>query len=54
MTYEQRKDWKPEDFKRACGVHPPIFEKMLQVLREHGQRKSKPGRPATLSLADQR
>jgi hypothetical protein len=53
MTYEQIKDLKPEDFKRACGVHPQTFEKMLHVLREPRQRKIKPGRPAKLSLADQ-
>jgi Helix-turn-helix of DDE superfamily endonuclease len=53
MTYEQMKDLKPGDFKRACGVHPQTFETMLQVLREHEQKKVKPGRPATLSLADQ-
>ena len=53
MTYEQLKDLKPGDFKRACGVHPQTFEKMLYVLREQGQRKIKPGRPAKLSLEDQ-
>jgi len=53
MTYEQIKELKPEDFKRACGVHPQTFEKMLQVLRENGQKKIKPGRPAKLSLEDQ-
>jgi hypothetical protein len=39
MTYEQRKDLKPGDFKRACGVHPQTFEQMLQVLRENAQKK---------------
>lgn len=53
MLYEQMKDLKPGDFKRACGVHPQIFDKMLQVLRAHVQRKIKPGRPAKLSLEDQ-
>lgn len=53
MTYEQMKDLKPGDFKRACGVHPQLFEKMLQVLRENVQRKIKPGRPAKLSLEHQ-
>ena len=53
MTYEQMKNLPPGDFKRACGVHPQTFETMLQVLRAHEQRKVKPGRPATLSLADQ-
>jgi Helix-turn-helix of DDE superfamily endonuclease len=53
MTYEQMQTLKPADFKRACGVHPQTFETMLQVLREHEQKKVKPGRPATLSLADQ-
>jgi hypothetical protein len=53
MTYEQMKDLKPGDFKRACGVHPHTFETMLQVLREQARQKVKPGRPPTLSLADQ-
>jgi Helix-turn-helix of DDE superfamily endonuclease len=53
MTYEQMQTLKPGDFKRACGVRPQTFETMLQVLREHEQKKVKPGRPATLSLADQ-
>jgi hypothetical protein len=53
MTYQHIKDLKPEDFKRACGVHPQTFEKRLDVLREHGQKKRKPGRPAKLSLEDQ-
>ena len=53
MTYEQMKNLQPGDFKRACGVHPQTFATMLQVLREHEQRKVKPGRPATLSLEDQ-
>ena len=54
MTYEQMKDLKPEAFKRACGVPPQTFDKMLHILREQGQRKIKPGRPAKLSLEDQR
>jgi len=53
MTYEQIKNLKPDAFKRACGVHPQTFEKMLHVLYEHGQKKIKPGRPAKLSLEDQ-
>ena len=53
MPYEQIKELKPEDCKRACGVHPQTFEKMLQVLQEHGQRKMKPGRPAKLALENQ-
>src|SRR5512134_1871002 len=50
MTYEQLKDLKPEDFKRACGVSPPTFAEMRQVLRAHEQRKIKLGRPPKLSL----
>lgn len=53
MTYEQIKDLKPDDFKRACGVHPQTFDTMLHVLRENVQKKIKPGRPAKLSLANQ-
>jgi hypothetical protein len=47
MTYAQIKDLKPGAFKRAYGVHPQTFETMLLVLREHEQRKIKPGRPPT-------
>jgi hypothetical protein len=50
MTYEQIKELKPEEFERACGVHPQPFENMLHVLQEHVQRPMQPGRPATLSL----
>jgi Helix-turn-helix of DDE superfamily endonuclease len=53
MTYAQIKDLKPEDVKRACGVHPQTFDKMLHVLREPEQRKIKPGRPPKLSLEAQ-
>jgi len=54
MTYERMKDLKPQDCKRACGVHPQTCETMLQVWRDHAQQKVKPGRPPTLSLAAQR
>src|SRR5262245_17430107 len=53
MTYEQIRDLQPADFKRACGVHPQTFEKMLHVLQEYVQKKMKSGRPAKLSLEDQ-
>jgi hypothetical protein len=39
MTYEHIKNLKPEDCKRACGVHPQTFEKMLHVLREPGHQR---------------
>jgi hypothetical protein len=42
MTYEQIKDFKPDDCKRACGVHPQTFAKMLHVLQENVQKKIKP------------
>lgn len=50
MTYEQLKDLKPGDFKRACGVSTQTFEDMRHVLRAHEQSKIKPGRPPKLSL----
>ena len=53
MTYDQLKDLQPGDFKRACGVSPQTFEKMLYVLGEYEHRKIKPGRPPKLSLEDQ-
>src|SRR5512134_4154350 len=53
MASEQLKALTPGDCKRACGVSPQTCEHMLQVLRDHAQRKVKPGRPTTLALADQ-
>jgi hypothetical protein len=53
MTYEQINDLQPAACKRACGVHPPTWEQMLSGLREHGQKKITPGRPAKRVLADQ-
>jgi Helix-turn-helix of DDE superfamily endonuclease len=53
VTYEQRKALTPGDFKRACGGSLETCEQLLQVLRDNERRKVKPGRPATLSLADQ-
>jgi hypothetical protein len=53
MTYKPLKDLQPGNCKRACGVQPPTFETMAQVLREHEHRKVKPGRPPILSLEDQ-
>jgi hypothetical protein len=53
MTSEQIKDLQPDDCKRARGVHPQTFAKMLQVLQEHMQKKITSGRPAKLSLEDQ-
>ena len=53
MTYEQLKALTPGDFKRACGVSPETCEQMLQVLRDHEQRKVKPGRLSTLLLENQ-
>ena len=50
MTYEQLKDLKPGDFKRACGVSPQTFEDMRHILRAHEQSKIKLGRPPKLSL----
>ena len=50
MTYEQLKNLKPENFKRACGVSPPTFEEMRHVLQAYERKKIKPGRPPKLSL----
>ena len=50
MTYQQLKDLKPRDFKRACGVSPQTFEGMRPILRAHEPSKVKPGRPPKLSL----
>ena len=53
MTYEQRKDWQPEDGQGACGVPPQTCAQRLQVLRERGQRHMTPGRPPKLALEPQ-
>jgi len=50
VRYEQLKDRKPAEFQRLTGVHPTIFESMVNCLPETiGQR----GRPCRLSAQDQ-
>lgn len=51
-TYEQLKYLSPEQFRRACGVKPQTFCRMVEVLAE-AKAIQKPGRPSVLSLENQ-
>lgn len=51
-TYEQLKELSPEQFRRACGVKPSTFKRMLGVLAQ-AKAQQKPGCPSTLSLENQ-
>ena len=52
--YERLQKMKPTDFKRLVGVKKETFEAMLEVCQEHHKaKKSRGGKPNTLSIADQ-
>lgn len=51
-TYEQLRELSPEQFRRACGVKPRTFSRMVKVLGK-AKAKQKPGRPSVLSLENQ-
>ena len=51
-TYEQLQHLSPEQFRRACGVKPQTFSRMVAVLGE-AKARQKPGRPSVLSLENQ-
>ena len=53
MFYEQVKELAAEEFKRLTGVKAETFTVMVEVLREAGFKKRKPGRPSKLSSEDQ-
>ena len=53
MRYEQLQRRDDAAFRRFCGVHKATFAAMLEVLERDEAEKLKPGRPSTLSLADQ-
>ena len=53
MTYEQFTRLKPSAFKRRGGVHPEIFEQMVELLRPHVDRRGKRGGQAKLGVEDQ-
>lgn len=53
MTYEQLKELKPSEFKRLSGVHIATFERMVEVLQPHLERKGKRGGQSKLSVEDQ-
>ncbi len=42
-----------KQFRRRTGIYPETFAKMKAVLLERKANKTKPGRPATLSLTEQ-
>ena len=47
MTYEQIKDLKPDDFKRACGVHPVFSRQRLSRDKETAQQQPNTAEEAT-------
>ena len=52
--YERLQKMKPTDFKRLVGVKKETFGLMLEVCQEyHKAKKSRGGKPNTLSIADQ-
>ncbi len=53
MIYERAKHLKPAEFKRFWGVTYETFDKMVEIVRQHGQQKKKSGRPGKVSLEDQ-
>ena len=53
MFFEQTKELAAEEFKRLTGVKAETFAVMVEILREAGLKKRKPGRPSKLSLEDQ-
>ena len=53
MTYEQFKRLKPSACKRRCGIHPEIFDQMVELLRPHVDRRGKRGGQAKLRVEDQ-
>ncbi len=53
MTYEYFKSLKTNAFKRRCGVHRETFDKMVNVLRPHLERKGKRGGQCKLSVENQ-
>jgi chorismate-pyruvate lyase len=51
-TYEQLQHLNPEQFRRACGVVPPTFKRMAEVLQQ-ARADQAPGRPSKFSIEDQ-
>jgi hypothetical protein len=51
-NYKQLQTLSPEQFRRACGVQPQTFNRMVEVLAQ-AKAQQKPGRPSLLSLEDQ-
>ena len=52
MNYTEIKDLKPTAFKRYCGVNPPTFARLVEVLEQRERRKKKKGREPRLSLEE--
>ena len=53
MTYEQITGLKPRDFKRKSGIHHETFNQMVEVLKEHLDRRGKRGGQCKLSVENQ-
>ena len=53
IKHEKIKHLKPGEFKRLYGVRPETFEKMVELVYQHNQKKLKTGRPGKLSPEEQ-
>jgi hypothetical protein len=53
MTYKQLKELKPEAFKRRCGLQMETFDRMVEILNPHLDRRGKRGGQCKLSVEDQ-
>jgi hypothetical protein len=53
MRYEQTHCLRDAEFKRQGGVQRHTVAAMLEELQTASRNKVKPGRPSTLSVADQ-
>jgi Helix-turn-helix of DDE superfamily endonuclease len=52
MTYKQLKELKPEAFKRRCGLQMETFDRIIEILNPHLDRKGKRGGQCKLSVED--
>lgn len=49
MNFEEAKKLNPAEFKRFFGVLPQTYEKMVEIVKDHEEKKKKSGRPSELS-----
>lgn len=53
MTYKQLKQLKSEALKRRCGLQMETFDRMVEILNPHLDRRGKRGGQCKLSVEDQ-